>query len=348
MRSYQNIIIFGNAKWQDNFAGNSAQQLAMAFIKKGFKVIYLAPGNDQPKIAGSLYYASIDKRSPIPSLAKLIDEFHCNSNNSLYICNLASLLSLNILDFFLENSFKIIYRHVDNFEEIKDTSGYSENSAKRHCQSADLVSVSHPELVNSLPAQPKKLILLQNGVDSHLFAFVDKSDTPPKDIKLGKLTLGFWGSYWGERIDWELLSFLASRNSTWAINLIASTEYLNIDQKTLAPNINLIEAKTPKELCDYRNFFDVCLIPYRNEQSFARYSNPIKALEYLAGYKPVVSPANQSLQNYPYTFFYKSKNEIEQKILEASSSKIDCNQVDLFLQENTWTARAESLLSNLD
>lgn len=342
MTKYQNVILFGNAKWHEVISGNSAQQLANALLKLGYKVIYISPNKAKVKKTSNFVY--IDVHNSLDNLDSSLKNWNANHANSLFISSLANKKAGDLLSYFKEKSFKIIYRHVDFFDDIEEESGYSISVAHCYCKEANLVSISHPALDDNLPAKPINLITQANGIDQELYRLRTGSKTP-HDLLTGEITLGFWGTFWGNRLDWDFLKKLAEEEETWSFNFIGKQEYLDIGNEQRRSNMNFIDEKTPEDLCIYRNHFDVCLIPYKTTHSFARYSNPIKTLEYLAGYKPVLSNHNSSIENYPFVYFYSDVKEARKLIPQINNIKVDKDKVNQFLDKNTWEERVKELLT---
>ena len=57
--------------------------------------------------------------------------------------------------------------------------------------------------------------------------------------------------------------------------------------------------KRKNELPQYLKNCDLGIIPYETKHEFAKYSNPMKAYEYLASGLPVVSTKILALKDYP-------------------------------------------------
>jgi len=77
-------------------------------------------------------------------------------------------------------------------------------------------------------------------------------------------------------------------------------------------------------------------------------ANPIKTLEYLAGYKPVVAYENISIENYPYVFTYYSKRDFVKKIEEARRIEVDRSRLDAFLNRHSLENRVRAILEFLE
>lgn len=92
-----------------------------------------------------------------------------------------------------------------------------------------------------------------------------------------------------ERVDIELISFIARKHPTKSIVIVGPVWHSD-DERTLRqlPNIHLLGYKSYEEAPSYIQQFDVGIIPHR-QSDFSASTNPMKLYEYLACGKPVVA-----------------------------------------------------------
>jgi glycosyltransferase involved in cell wall biosynthesis len=64
---------------------------------------------------------------------------------------------------------------------------------------------------------------------------------------------------------------------------------VRVEQLARLPNVYLLGKKHWYSLPAYLRRFDVCISPFRTDQSIAATANPLKIYEYLAAGKPIVS-----------------------------------------------------------
>jgi glycosyltransferase involved in cell wall biosynthesis len=348
MRRYQNVVIFGNARWYDGLCGNSSQQLGLAFLQLGYRLLYITSNKSipvsLPEYPGRFLNLSLSTRL-MDGLRTALREWSATPEDTLFICSLASQASVDVLKFFSSGGFQIIYRVVDWFDRSEHN--FVEFSHSLACKVSRLITVSHPDLVLNLARTDGKIITLSNGVDFDLFHTSLQDHEKPSDLIQGEITIGFWGTFWGNRMDWPVIRFLSMRNPEWQFNLIADVQYRDTDCRTLSPNVHFLGLKNKKELPPYLKYFDLCLIPYRTDFRFAKYANPIKALESLAALKPVVAPVNRSLEPYPGCFFYTSPEDAETQVRRAASAKLNDQEILDFARKNTWQKKVQTLLSEI-
>lgn len=130
-----------------------------------------------------------------------------------------------------------------------------------------------------------------NAADYGLFARATCIDlSRPLDlVDTGRPVVGFFGAIDDSKVDGELLMQLATRHPEWELVLIGPVRNFRLHTKLRArPNIHFLGVKQQRELPEYLRFFDVCMIPYvQNEYTSQLYS--LKLHEYFAAGKPVVS-----------------------------------------------------------
>ncbi|MBF0320554.1 MAG: glycosyltransferase [Nitrospirae bacterium] len=134
------------------------------------------------------------------------------------------------------------------------------------------------------------------GVDAEHFAKAAHPVNPPpadiapiKGIK-GKI-LGYFGAV-DERVDYDLLEYLANYDKTWQIVIVGPI--VKIKRPEIfdrIENIHYLDLKLYNELPVYASFFDISLIPFKMNDPVTQHLNPTKTLEYLAMGKPVVTTA---------------------------------------------------------
>ena len=125
------------------------------------------------------------------------------------------------------------------------------------------------------------------GVDAYHFASSQSDAAPPPDIaRLSKPVIGFFGAI-NERVDPEVLDTLAREMPGASIALIGPV-YRRFPALGDRPNVHFLGLKPYADLPRYLAAFDCAIIPYRLTEGI-EFVQPVKALEYLAGGKPVVS-----------------------------------------------------------
>ena len=234
-----------------------------------------------------------------------------------------------------------ICRIVDHWSSLNLQPDFSAELEPVFLRLANRVYASSPLNAERLSDIRPDIAVLPNGVDLEHFRSWRKPEAPI--LARGRINLGvvasFWFNHW---INMEPLIRYAQDHPEDTIYIVGRAQPF-VD-RTTSPNIVLVGAKPWKSVADYIHQFDVCVIPYSVDET--RYTNPIKALEYLACCKPVVSPPNPSLVDYPHIHFYEGADEFEQTVLTASSDEVDCKKLWKFLENHTWKKRIEKILQD--
>jgi glycosyltransferase involved in cell wall biosynthesis len=335
----KNIFHYGNARWLPGRLGNSAQQLSRACLRQGIRVCYFSPSDrNSSRLGNPFSLISKSDSSPGDLLPEMIRRWDCSVEDTVLFISYATETARHLHRWFTEAGFPTVYRHVDYFQNDIHQD-YSQHAADEICLGSDLVTVSHPKLNTQIPSGCQ-VHTVHNGLDS-VFFHSDRhvAATSTGLVRKGEVTLGFWGTDWGKRLDWKLLESLALRHPTWAVNLLVE------ESGRLPSNVNVIGHQHPRLLPSILKDFDVCLVPYRTDQLFASYSNPLKVLEYLSGGKPVVSPPNSSLSKYPGVFFYDGLDQITETVQRALQQTEQDDRLAQFAQKNSWEERTSRLLT---
>jgi glycosyltransferase involved in cell wall biosynthesis len=118
----------------------------------------------------------------------------------------------------------------------------------------------------------------------------------------------------------------------------------NLVQVT-APNIHFLGSKPYSELPRYIRHFDVCVLPWRESNTFTGYGSAIKVREYLATGKPVVmAPLFEYLETPGLRFYHGAGQFIEQveAALRTDTPELAVER-QAVVKDGTWDARARQL-----
>jgi len=185
-----------------------------------------------------------------------------------------------------------VYECVD---ELSASKGLVRNETvialeKRLLKKADIVVVTHRNLLKSKEHLAKKIRLIPNAADIEHFkkAALSSTSVAPEMRGIPRPVIGFIGSvqYW---IDLDLIRELAGAHPDWSFVLIGPVGRLaKISKIKGLKNVHLLGRKDYNDLPTYLRAFDVCINPYIVDRTSDNCS-PLKLYEYLAAGKPVVS-----------------------------------------------------------
>jgi glycosyltransferase involved in cell wall biosynthesis len=111
----------------------------------------------------------------------------------------------------------------------------------------------------------------------------------PDIQRLTGSVIGFFGVI-DERIDYQLIEFLADWDPDWHIVMLGP--FAKIDPAGLPqrPNLHWLGPQAYEDLPSFTKGMDVCIMPFAINDA-TEYINPTKALEYMAAGRPVVATA---------------------------------------------------------
>jgi glycosyltransferase involved in cell wall biosynthesis len=181
---------------------------------------------------------------------------------------------------------------------------------------------------------------LEQAVDFEHFS--DLNVPPAAELQgIPHPILGYFGSM-DYVMDTELMAEVAKLRPGWHWVMLGLKS--NLVQIT-APNIHFLGSKPYAELPRYIRNFDVCLLPWRESNTFTGYGSAIKVREYLATGKPVVmAPLYEYLETPGLRFYRGTQQFIEQvESAFANDTPLLAAQRQAVVKDGTWDERARQL-----
>lgn len=330
----KDIVLLSTADWDNPFWTNK-QHVAVELSSLGYKVFYIdslglrAPSFNKKdmsrvfKRVSKLFAAPKKKRenlwvwSPVTlpwNKYKLIRAF-----NKLYL-----KWMVNFWTRYLKFKDKVMWTYNPLTKRLVDVSDYK--SLIYHCvdeikaqpgmpvtileeaeneliKDADIVFVTSPNLYESRKKINPNTHYHSNVADFNHFNKSLTVDFPrPIDIRdIQGPVLGFIGAISSYKVNFELLSYIASHRPNYQIVLIGlvgeGDPATDISILKEHKNIHLIGPKSYNELPAYLKYFDVALLP-NVINSYTDSMFPMKFFEYLAAGKNVVSVNLKAIQGF--------------------------------------------------
>ena len=181
---------------------------------------------------------------------------------------------------------------------------------------------------------------LEQAVDFEHFSDLDVPPAAELD-GISHPVLGYFGSM-DYVMDTELMAEVARLRPSWHWVLIGLKSNL---MRITAPNIHFLGSKPYRDLPRYIRQFDVCVLPWRDTNTFTSYGSAIKVREYLATGKPVVmAPLFEYLET-PGLRFYRGTQEFIGQVEAALGSDTTAlaAQRQAVVKGGTWDERARQL-----
>lgn len=249
----------------------------------------------------------------------------------------------------------VVYDCVDNHAA---QAGVSRNSKQVHKEEkailkrADLVTVTSKRLLKMKRKSAKNIHLVLNAGDVALYQqpILETAKKQAREIlqSIPRPIIGSVGALDSYKYDFSLLIQSATEHPDWQFVFVGSpvverkTKLLRTLKKL--PNVHMIGSILRENVPAYVEYFDVCIIPYKNN-IYNESSFPLKFWEFMATGKPIVASGVPELAEYePMIAYAHSPKEFSQKIASIlqDDTGIDNRRIELAAQ-HSWDARANNL-----
>ena len=150
--------------------------------------------------------------------------------------------------------------------------------------------------------------------------------------------LGYFGTM-DYVMDTELIAEVARLRPDWHWVLLGLKSNL---VRIAAPNVHFLGSKPYDSLPRYIRQFDVCVLPWRESNTFTSYGSAIKVREYLATGKPVVMAPLYEYLEMPGVRFYRGTQEFIAQVEAAlrTDTPALAEQRQAVVKDGTWDERA--------
>jgi hypothetical protein len=245
------------------------------------------------------------------------------------------------------NEKLLVYHVVDEYSSYNDVNSYEKNRIqnleKKLLKKADLVIVVSSNLYKTKKQFNPHTYLVPNAVDFDAYNSKNLGhNKPPKDIlKIAKPIIGYSGLV-AKRLDFKIINYIAENNPYWSIVFVGKVNPdEHITKLNKLKNIHFLGNKEIAQVPQYINYFDVCIIPYKNNEQSKNIS-PLKLYDYFATGKPIVST------NFPEVFKFNDIVRIASNkvgfALEIENALSENDQMlsvkrQLIANKNTWNDR---------
>lgn len=247
-------------------------------------------------------------------------------------------------------NYIFVYDCIDNLN-IKDHSREIYHKEKK------LFSISNAVFFNSRGLFEEKLktnsILKKSaitvcGCNTKLFHY--KTDKTPKEfVNIPQKKIVFMGVF-DYRVNVKLLNYIVVNNKNLKfifIGLIGEKIEKKFYQIIKEKNVLYLGERKKDKLPSYLKNSNLGIIPYNTRHEFAKYSNPMKAYEYLASGLPVVSTKILALEDYPKDIVYTTDNKEEfNQAMRRLTSNWNAGKITIakdIAEKNSWKNKIASI-----
>jgi glycosyltransferase involved in cell wall biosynthesis len=375
--------LLSTADWDNPFWTNK-QHVAVELSRRGHRILYIdSLGLRRPSLSKKDFKRITKRVLKAVSVPKKVEEniwvwspitLPWNNNkitrrfNKIFFMSIlkiwAKLLHFKYEILWTYNPLTTEFMDIDIFkttvyhcvDEIKAQPGMPVDilmrAEKQLVEKMDVVFVTSTQLEETRKKWNDNVYYFSNVADfDHFNKAMDENLEVPLDLKvISKPILGFIGAISGYKVDFELLSYVATAHPEWNIVLIGDIgegdPWTNASLLRKHINIHLLGSKKYEVLPNYLKGMDVALLPNQiNEYTDSMF--PMKFFEYLAAGKPVVSVNLKAIQAFNSVVkIGKTYPEFVNAIEQVLSGNVISIEERLSLAGNyTYESRTEKMLN---
>lgn len=235
-----------------------------------------------------------------------------------------------------------IYDCMDELSAFAGAPASMQNNEQALFRDADLVFTGGASLFESKSKQHPSVHLFPSSVDLAHFAQSRSVKRDPIDQRdLPRPRLGYAGVI-DERMDLELLRYLAAERPSWQIILLGPVVKIDPASLPRAANIHYLGMKQYAELPAYFSGWDIGMLPFGLNES-TRFVSPTKTPEYLAAGLHVIStPIRDVVSPYGELGFVgiaegpSEFTRVAESLLQNPPDGDFLQRVDGFLSRSSW------------
>ncbi len=221
---------------------------------------------------------------------------------------------------------------------------------RRLLLASDVVLTTSSTLFEAKRTLNVKTFYLPNVADTEFFGrALDPALPVAKELgDIPRPIAGYVGNITAYKVNIDLLVEAARANSNWSFVLVGpagrgdpSTDLSRLERQ---PNIRLMGERPYSELPQWITGFDVCLIPY-NQNDSTRGSLPMKFFEYLAAGKPLISTDLPTLTAFrDYFYPVADVDQFSAALAAALTEEAHCRQARIEMAAKySWDARMRDI-----
>ena len=244
---------------------------------------------------------------------------------------------------------KIVYHCIDDYGQFTDCPRTSFQQMEREMlQTADLTVVSSKRLLELRRPDAKRIAYIPHGVDVDFFRAAANANVVLPDIaQIRRPIAGFVGRI-ADWVDLELIARCARVRPDWSFVFVGPSNVDLRKYENLA-NLHFLGRKDHKDIPHYIKMFDVCLIPFV-ENDLVASVNPLKMYEYLALGKPTVSTPMSEVRALADVVAIAGGDDFPEAIQRAYSNDSDTARRARIetISARSWTTVTEEIMTLLN
>jgi O-antigen biosynthesis protein len=236
----------------------------------------------------------------------------------------------------------VVYDAIDVWDGVLGSGWYDASVEGAVLARATALLASSVLLRDELMQRTQRdVALVENGVDPQVFA-PRQPRVVPADLRPGAPTVVYVGSLWGEWVDLELVAEVARALPHATFNLIGPAGSRRLPASS---NVFALGPRPQRDVPAYLAASDVAIVPFVTNRLSAAVS-PLKAFEYLAMARPVVSTPLPELDGVPGVTIASDAASFASAIASAARTTFPRDDAAAFVARHTWQARVDRLLES--
>jgi len=356
---YERIIVFrGTFGWNTKLFQRH-QQIAKSLAKEKCLMLFEVTRHTEKvnflnKVSENLYLIDYELDLFVVELNRRIND--SGKQTYLQIYSTAWDIDFKVIESYISSGYTLLYEYIDELNPVVAGLDYiPENVIKIFdyaLKNKDVLVVTSASRLYDNARDLRKtdefITLSSNGVDvAHFFEHDYKSVECMEEIKSNyDLIIGYYGAI-ATWFDYDTVKELAKKNLNVAFVIIGVVCDNSLKESRLeeCSNVFIMEALDYDILPDYANYFDIAWIPFKIND-VTKSTNPVKAFEYMALGKFIISSDLPECRKYKSINIAKNYEEY-QKLIDEFRERADEDYKKLLKKEaleNSWDNRAKDIL----
>ena len=234
----------------------------------------------------------------------------------------------------------VLYDAIDVWDGTLGAGWYDARAESAILERATALAASSALLRDELAHRTgRDVALVENGVDPRVFD-PTVPRCAPADMRRGAPTVVYVGALWGDWVDLDLVATVARALPEASFNLIGAAGTRRLPA---ADNVVALGPRPQRDVPAYLAAADVAIVPFVTSRLSAAVS-PLKAFEYLAMRRPVVSTPLPELHGVPGVTIADGATAFAAAIVDAARRPFPRASAAGFVAGHTWQARVDRLL----
>lgn len=340
------VVIFPGPNCPWGYMFQRPQQLARAYAKRDFKVIYMVDTSFP-------YYPDWNVRGLMKIENNLF--LYNDNNNGNGLLELGAILKKEVIiwqywphQHYMTNLLKVNLNAVTVYDCIDhlQTFTYYENIEEHHIaaiQSSDFIIATAKGIFDEVSQLRSDCILLPNGVNYDDFTSLLPN---PKNDK--SLTVGYYGAI-AEWFDFELVEYVANRFPQINFKIVGEV-YSDVQQEVHSLskliNVKFLPRVSYSEIPSLLDTFDIAMLPFKLNDITLN-TSPVKVFEYLAGGKVTVSTALPEIVGLQGVLISQDKDSFAANIeiaIDVMNDEHYTQQLRKTAQDHSWDNKVNMFL----